>query len=455
MPAEKSPSDGTESKTGIPAPDPLTGLFSRGGAIEELARIAEHRELSSLSVVTVEISRFGSINDSIGASLGDKIIAMTAKRLLKTFPDALMTGRMHGDHFCMAFDESVDLDGAIKKLLDFTQRPLVVRGEIIVLSIRVGVADPSCHAESASDLLHAAEVALHRAKLQLAKISYFNAAMIDDARAAHRLENDLRVSLVTKAAALHSAIANDEFFLCYQPIISILTRRVHGFEALLRWNHPQLGVVSPAQFIPIAEEIRVMDVLGAWVLRRACADATTWQAVDGGPAPSVSVNVSPTQLEESRLFEHALDQALIESGLAPNRLKLEVTEAVASDVHIAEQLHILRKRGCQIALDDFGTGYSSLTQILTLPLDYIKIDQSFMRGSEQRDEEKADQFKLLTRSILACATALNMTSIVEGVESAQQVESIREWGGDLIQGYFYSKPMAADAIADYLAEVSI
>lgn len=434
--------------------DPLTGLLSRTGAVEKLTHIAEQRGLGSLAVVAVEISRFGSINDSIGVSLGDKIIAMTAKRLLKTFPGALMIGRMHGDHFCVAFDDATDLDGVITKLLDFAQRPFAVRGEVIVLSIRIGVGDPSCIAESASDLLHAAEVALHRAKLQSAKVSYFNAAMVEEARAVHRLENDLRVSLVTNAAALHGAIANDEFFLCYQPIVSASTGQVHAFEALLRWNHPSKGVLSPALFIPLAEEIRVMDVLGAWVLRRACADAMKWQAVDGCPAPSVSVNVSPTQLEENCLFEKALDQALLESGLPANRLKLEITEATATSGHVSEKLHRLRARGCLIALDDFGTGYSSLTQVLNLPLDYIKIDQSFVRGWERRDDEKAEQFERLTRSILALSDVLELTPIVEGVETAEQVSRILQWGGDLIQGYAYSKPMVAEAVTRYIAEAA-
>lgn len=454
MDASTQLTERTATEVPMPVRDPLTGLLSRTGAIEELTRVAEKRGLNSLSVVAVEISRFGSMNDSIGASLGDKIIAMTAKRLLKAFPDALMAGRMHGDHFCLVFDEAVDLDGAVIKLLDFAQRPFAVRGEVIVLSVRIGAADPRCGAESASDLLHAAEVALHRAKLQLNKISYFNSAMVEDARAAHRLENDLRVSLVTNAAALHSAIANDEFFLCYQPIVSASTGRVYAFEALLRWNHPKQGVVSPALFIPMAEEIRVMDVLGAWILRRACADAAGWEAVNGVSAPSVSVNVSPTQLEESRLFEKALDQALSESGLAPNRLKLEVTETAAAGAQLAEKLHRLRERGCLISLDDFGTGYSSLTQIHALPLDFIKIDQSFVRGWEQQDGEKAKLFERLTRSILAMAEVLKLTPIAEGVETAEQVERIREWGGDLIQGYFYSKPMTADAVAGYLAEAA-
>lgn len=430
--------------------DALTGFLNRVGATQRLSEIVDEIGINSLSVIAVEISRFGSMNDSIGADLGDKVISMTAKRLLKTFPDALMAARMHGDHFCLVFNAEEDIERAVTKLFDFAQRPLAIRGEVIVLSVRIGAADPRSEAKNATELLHAAEVALHRAKVQYNKISYFNAAMVDEARAQHRLENDLRVSLVKNAASLHSAIANEEFFLCYQPIISAASGQVHAFEALVRWKHPQKGIVSPALFIPMAEEIRVMDVLGAWILRRACADAMTWSATGNMPSPSVSVNVSPTQFDEPGLFEAALDNALNETGLAPSRLKLEITETAARGELLAQKLAEIRSRGCRISLDDFGTGYSSLTQLHALPLDYIKIDQSFVRGWETADATKAQQFERLTKSILALSDILELTPIVEGVESEDQVSRIIEWGGDLIQGYVYSKPMISDEVNTYL-----
>lgn len=449
LPSDTSSTTGSENK--LPAThDPLTGLLNRTGATEYLSQITQSVSLDSLSVIAVEISRFGSMNDSIGPELGDKIIAMTAKRLQKIFPEAIMIARMHGDHFCLAFADDGDHDTAVIKLLDFTQRPFAVRGEVIVLSVRIGVAAAHCGATSASALLHAAEVALHRAKLQLNKVSYYNATMVEEARSTHRLENDLRISLVTNAAALHSAFAHDEFFLCYQPIISATTGRVHAFEALLRWNHPQKGIVPPAQFIPMAEEIGIMDVLGAWVLRRACADAASWPLLYDTLEPGVSVNVSPTQFTEPGMLDTILDNALNESGLAPERLKLEITETAATTNDLAERLIKLRTRGCRIALDDFGTGYSSLTRLHALPLDYLKIDQSFLRGWSDRDQSDSKRLERLTRSILALAEILELTPIVEGVETEEQISCLRAWGGDLMQGYVFSKPMPAHDVVDYL-----
>ena len=432
--------------------DPLTGLLSRVGAKHYLDQVVEEVDISKLAAVSVEISRFGTMNDSIGPELGDKIIAMTAKRLLKIFTEAVLIARMHGDHFCLVFDDGTDLDSVIARLFDFTQRPFAVRGEVIVLSVRIGVASPHGSAKNSQSLLHAAEVALHRAKLKLNKVSYYNAGMVEQARSAHRLENDLRISLVTNASALHSAIANDEFFICYQPIIYSSTGQIHSFEALLRWNHPSKGVISPLQFIPMAEEIGIMDILGSWVLRRACADAAMWPSINNVLAPGVSVNVSPAQFNEITILENALDAALTESGIEAKRLKLEITETGAASDELPEQLRILRARGCQIALDDFGTGYSSLTRLHSLPLDYLKIDQSFLRGLSSDNPLESKRLERLTRSILALAEILELVPIVEGVETQHQIDIVRSWGGDLVQGFVYSKAMIADSVLDYLHE---
>lgn len=434
--------------------DTLTGLLNRIGAEKYLALCADAIGIEGLSVVSVAISRFGSLNDSIGSSLGDKIIAMTAKRLVKTFPEASIIARMHGDHFALVFETTLDLDAIIVKLLDFAQRPFAVRGEVIVLSVRIGAADHRCGAQDSIALLHAAEVALHRAKVQRNKVSYYNASMVDQARASHRLENDMRVSLVNNSAALHSAIANDEFFLCYQPIVSSRTGEVHAFEALMRWQHPIQGLISPAVFIPLAEEIGVMDIIGSWVLRRACIDASLWPCTNQKIGPSVSVNVSPTQMNDWQMFRSIVDDALTASGLHPSRLKLEVTETMATGSELAEGLDTLRTLGCMIALDDFGTGYSSLTQLHALPLDYLKIDQSFVRGWGAESGSEQDRMGRLLKSILALSELLGITPIVEGVETAEQSRQISAWGGNLIQGYFYAQPMLAGEVSDYLNQMN-
>lgn len=423
--------------------DALTGLPNRIGALLALDRIGQEAGLDSVSLVSVEISRFGAMNDSLGPELGDRVMAMTARRLTKLFPDSLLVARIHGDHFCLAFDRRVDLDAVVAKLADFTQRPFALAGEVVVLSVKIGVARAGCGADSAQGLLHAAEVALHQAKLGPDQVAFYSHDILEKARLAHRLENDLRLSLVTNAAALHAALVNDEFFLCYQPVVSAATGRIAYLEALLRWNHPHHGVVSPALFIPIAEDIGIMDVLGAWVLRRACTDAANWPIQPGGSQPGVSVNVSPTQFGDNRLIDLALDQALQESGLAPQRLQLEITESAGMSDALAERLQTLRERGCRIALDDFGTGYSALTRLHSFPLDYIKIDRSFLSDWDQSDPPKSRKREQLLRSMLALCRILEITSVVEGVETQDQLQQLKAWGADLVQGYLYARPLAA------------
>ena len=237
--------------------DSLTGFLTRPAAHQLVKEIETHQGVAAISLLSVEISRFGSVNSGLGSSHGDKIISLVAKRLKKMFPHAVGIARMHGDHFCLIFTGADEVESAIADILDFAQRPLAVRGEVIVLSVRVGVADHKCGLETGAELMHASEVALHHSKSERAKVAYFDAAMVADAKAMHNLENDLRVSLITNGSELHRAINNSEFRLVYQPIVSAKTGTVHAFEALLRWHHPTRGIVSPALFIPLAEQITV------------------------------------------------------------------------------------------------------------------------------------------------------------------------------------------------------
>lgn len=432
--------------------DALTGVLIRQAMVERVQSLAEEHGIGSIYVLIVEISRFGTVNDSIGSDLGDRILSMVTKRVLKTFPDVLAVGRVHGDHIALCFSREQSREEVIAKLFDFTQRPFAVSGEIVVLSIRVGIADEASQANDAKSLMHAAEVALHQAKIQRAKALVFDPAMRERARKLFEVENDLRTSLVVNATALHSALANQEFVLHYQPIIDTRSTRILAFEALLRWNHPTKGLIPPGVFIPTAEEIRIMDVLGSWVLRRACKDAASWPARADGSRPAVSVNVSATQFLEPRMLIDSVQRALEESGLAARQLHIEITESSAPPPGLSSALHELSRLGCLISMDDFGTGYSSLTQIHAMPLNILKVDRSFILGLSSDNPEIAEQFLTLVRSVVAVADVFKLMVIAEGVETQRQLGILESIDIHRIQGYLFSRPMPGDQVATFIQE---
>ncbi len=431
--------------------DSLTGLMSRIGFHEAL----KHTESRPEHVVlAVEISRFGHLNSGMGPDLGDRVIANIAKRLTKIFPNVSVIGRTNGDHFVLFFENLANVEEEVARLRDFTQRPILINGEVIVLGVRVGVARGTDIkvGNATSSLLHAAETALLRCKKENLKVCYFSQKFESDAAREHRLENDLRIALTTNATKLHQAIANNEFELVYQPIVNAWHGTVDGFEALLRWNHPSNGEVSPAVFIPIAEDISIMDVLGSWVIRKACLDAVGWPPKSDGSFPSVSINVSPTQFIEPAILISAVLTAIKESAIEPSRIHLEVTESAAFSESMKESLAELGRLGCKIALDDFGTGYSSLTQLHNLPLDYVKIDRSFIKKLCSNNPVEHKRCEILTKGILALSDILSLVTVVEGVETESQVALLKQLGANLIQGYFYSKPLKIGAVADFIQQ---
>lgn len=439
--------------------DPLTGLANRVGLEQFLseresrlaADEAQEAPGTRLSLMTMEISRFGSVNDSMGAELGNKVIVTVAKRLNKLFGHAALIARTHGDHLCLVFEGPLDLHEQMDLLKDFTQRPLALRGEVIVLSVRLGLAVLGEGVDRPTRLLHAAEVALHRAKRQRLKHAFYHREFEADARAQHQLENDLRVSLVTHHAELHQAIVNDEFHLLYQPIVDVSRQRVHAFEALIRWHHPKRGVIAPVQFIPMAEQIQIMDVLGSWILRRACLDAMTFPANPDGSLPGISINVSPSQFIESAVLVQAVEQALQESGIDPRRVSLEITESMAIGEEQRAVVEQLRAMGCRVALDDFGTGYASLSQLNHFPLDVIKLDRSLIEhlgGENPVEDQRSDR---MTRAVVSIAASFELVPVIEGVETERQSSRLKALGAHLQQGYFFAKPMTLDDARDHVA----
>ena len=430
--------------------DPLTGLMDRLTFFSTISAIKAKPEQI---VIAVAISRFASVNDSVGSELGDKVIRLLAKRISNTFANASAIGRVNGSQFLIFFDSLTDDKEAVARLQDFTQRPLLVEGQVIVLSVDVGVArGGDIDLNSKTDLLHAAEIALHRTKKERVKVCYYKEEFAVEAKLSHRLENDLRISLADNAAELHAALANKEFELVYQPIVSAWGEKVYACEALLRWNHPLHGPISPAVFIPLAEQISIMDVLGSWVIRKACFDAVEWPCNSDGSFPGVSINVSQTQLIAPGILINAVQTAIRESAIDPARVSLEMTESTAFSDHVRDALATLRRMGCKIGLDDFGTGYSSLTQLHRLPLDYLKIDRSFIKDLCSDNPVADKRCQKLTEAILMLCDMFSLLPIVEGIETEAQRNRVTQLGANLIQGFFYSKPLKSSAVAGYMQQ---
>lgn len=432
--------------------DPLSGLVSRIGLESYLETYYKLSPEKKLTLMVVELSRFGSVNESMGAELGNKIIKTISRRLIKIFSDATLIARTHCNHFCLIFDNEINIDEKVELLNDFTQRPLALGGEVIVLTVCTGVAELGALIDSSAHLLHAAEVALHRAKRDGLKHCFYQSHFVSDAKAVHQLENDLRVSLVTNHAELHQAIINDEFKIAYQPIVDAGSHQVHALEALMRWHHPKRGIISPALFIPMAEQIQLMDVLGSWIIRRACMDTISFPANRDGSRPGVSINVSGTQFLNPEILMHSVQQALNESGIEPHRLKLEITESTAFGMKQIDIVNKLRNMGCMIALDDFGTGFSSLTQLIAMPIDYLKLDTSFIRAIGSENSQEDLRSNKLTRAVLSIAKEFNFKPVVEGVETAIQCERLTEYGASLMQGYYFSKPLPLEEACKFIVE---
>lgn len=420
--------------------DRLTGLATRVALEVYLAKIQANQELGRVAVASVELSRFGNVNDSLGSELANRIIATTAKRLIKIFADAALIARTHGDHFCLVFVGDVDMSYIISRLQDFTQCPLALKGEVIVMSVRVGYAGAS-DSSSASSLLGQAEAALHKAKRTKVQALQYSAEITDEARSVQTLENDLSVSLVTRHVELHRALNNDEFKLLYQPIVDAVSGNVECFEALVRWVHPKRGFVSPSEFIPMAEQIQVIDVLSNWIMRKAMLDAKSFSSNPDGSQSSVSINLSPIQFIHPEVLIGTVEQALDESGLSPSLVKLEVTESAAFVDSMPHTLARLRDIGVSIALDDFGTGYSSLTQLTSLPVNFVKLDRSFISDIGGDDPLADDKAGKLTRAVFSLAEAYDLSTIVEGVETGAQLERLLGYGARLIQGFYFSRPL--------------
>jgi diguanylate cyclase (GGDEF)-like protein len=413
--------------------DALTGLPNRLLFSEHMQSVfGRVRRDKGTALLYVDLDRFKSVNDMLGHAAGDSVLREVTRRIRGCTRDEDMIVRFGGDEFAVVQElgnQPKDATALARRLIDTLSQPYDIDGQEVIIGTSIGIAMSADASDTAEALLKCADLALHRAK--------------SDGRGTFRFfEDDMDAAMQARRALeldLRRALAEDQFRLNYQPLVQI--GGVAGFEALLRWHHPQRGVVSPATFIPVAEEIGLIGAIGAWVLMRACRDAAGWPG-----ALKVAVNLSPAQFRSRPLLEDAGD-ALVRSGLPANRLELEITESVLlqDDDAILQTLQTLRRQGIRIAMDDFGTGYSSLSYLRRFPFDKIKIDQSFVKGIESSEE-----CRTIVRAIVGLGRSLGMAVNAEGVETQEQLAALRAEGCAEIQGYLFSRPVPNDDIAGLL-----
>jgi diguanylate cyclase (GGDEF)-like protein/PAS domain S-box-containing protein len=419
--------------------DALTDLANRVLFRERLdqALAAAHRQGTTIAVLCLDLDRFKDVNDSLGHETGDELLKAVSERLRKSVREGDLIARLGGDEFavlqCIVGDPN-DCASLAARIINAVGAPYEVDGQEIVIGTSVGIALAIEGQVAPDQLLKHADLALYRAKSdRRGTYRFFEPEMDAQLQARRLLEADLR-----------KALANREFSLAYQPEINIRRQEISGFEALLRWRHPERGMVSPAEFIPVAEDIGLISALGEWVIEQACHEAAHWP--DG---IKVAVNLSPVQFRNRTLVE-SVSRALAQSGLCPSRLELEITESVLlqdNDVTLAT-LHQLRRLGVCIAMDDFGTGYSSLSYLRSFPFDKIKIDQSFIRELTSRADCLA-----IVQSITRLGSSLGMITTAEGVETEEQYRHLLAAGCTEAQGYYFGYPLPAqDLVFSLYAE---
>jgi diguanylate cyclase (GGDEF)-like protein len=412
--------------------DPLTGLPNRLHLRERLeeALVQVATSDDACAVLLVDLDRFKPVNDTLGHAIGDALLAKVADRLLATLRPCDTVARIGGDEFVVVQRGVTDPEESrvlARRIVDLIGRTYMIEGQLLTIGASVGVAVAPRDGTDVDRLLKCADLALYRAKLDgRGAFRFFEAEMDARMQARRRLELDIR-----------QALGRREFSLHYQPQLNLENDRVTGCEALLRWHHPERGLVPPGEFIPLAEEIGLIVPIGEWVIRQACRDAATWPA-----AITVAVNVSPAQFKGDRLVE-VIVSALASSGLPASRLEIEITEGVLlqENERTLRTLHRLRALGIRVSMDDFGTGYSSLSYLRSFPFDKIKIDRSFVADITQKPDGDA-----VIRAIAGLGRSLGMTTVAEGVETEDQMRRIRAEGCTDVQGYLVSRPIPAEAL---------
>jgi diguanylate cyclase (GGDEF)-like protein len=384
-----------------------------------------------VAVHHLDLDQFKAVNDTFGHPCGDKLLRIVAERLRGLVGEADTIARMGGDEFVIVqatIADPADATSLAQAVIDALSEPYdIIDGQQAVIGVSIGISVGPGDGSSPDKLLRNADLALYRAKSDgRGTFRFFEPVMDLQMQTRRIMEQDLR-----------KALPAGEFELHYQPVVNLASKEISGFEALIRWNHPSKGMISPADFIPLAEEIGFIVPMGEWVIRQACATAAQWP-----DDLHVAVNISAIQFRSPGLMQ-VIVSALAASGLAPTRLEIEITESVL--LHNKEAtlavLHQLRALGIRIAMDDFGTGYSSLTYLQSFPFDKIKIDRSFVKNITENSSSLT-----IVRAVAALANGMGMTATAEGVETAEQLHSIASEGCTEMQGFLFSRPLPAAEI---------
>ena len=405
--------------------DGLTGLPNRNLLRQRMDEILQQtrRSADKAAVMILGLDNFKAVNDTLGHGIGDKLLRGVAKRLRSTLREEDALARLNSDEFAIVQTGLARPEDAVllaRRLLEAIGDPYLLDGHSVVVGASIGIAMAPGDGEESDKLLKNADMALSRAKNeQRGTFSFFEAGMDARAQSRRKIEIDLR-----------DAIQNDVLRPYYQPLIDLSSGRITGFEALVRWPHPERGMISPAEFIPVAEETGLINALGGLMLRRACRDAALWP-----DDVRVAVNLSPLQFRGGNLLSVVMD-ALKQSGLPAKRLELEITETLLLEKNsqVLATLHALRALGVRISMDDFGTGYSSLSYLRSFPFDKIKIDQSFVRDLAANRDAQA-----IVRSIISLGVGLGVTITAEGVETEAELGCLRSEGCHEGQGFLFSQ----------------
>ena len=425
--------------------DALTGLPNRTLLQDRLSRAlaSARRRKDKVALLFLDLDGFKTINDSLGHSFGDLFLQVVAERLKRFAREQDTVARVGGDEFLIvltAVKDAADAAVAAERIMNAMTAACVIQGRSLSISCSVGISIFPEHGRDGEILIKNADAAMYWAKEKgRSSFRFFTEDMNAQAVERLTLENSLRL-----------ALGREELFLVYQPQMDIATGRITGLEALLRWQHPELGLVPPDKFIRIAENSGLIMPIGEWVLRTACSQARKWQD-EGLPAVPVAVNVSAVQFRQED-FRELIGRVLRETGLAPQYLELELTESLLlsnADVTFSV-LQELKAMGLTLAIDDFGTGYSSLSYLKQFPVSKLKIDRSFVRDVAVNPDDAA-----ITNAIIGMTKSLHLKVIAEGVEDEAQMSFLRAHQCDEIQGYYFSKPLAVDKVADKLRGTAV
>jgi diguanylate cyclase (GGDEF)-like protein/PAS domain S-box-containing protein len=426
--------------------DPLTGLPNRRAFVDRLGQALRTRRRKGkrkVGVLFMDLDRFKTINDSLGHEVGDRILVNVAERIKNRLRPENVLARFGGDEFAVLLEDATDSSEALRvaqRIVESFREPFTLDDQQLIVSTSVGIALGTVHAnDDPEGMLREADAAMYRAKEQgPGRYAVFDPAM--QARAQERLELE---------AELSRALRRGEFVLYYQPEVSLHNGSMVGFEALLRWQHPQRGILKPSAFVSLAEETDLITPIGRWVLEEACWQAKRWEE-EHLPAPpaTMEVNLSARQLAH-RGLARTVEEVLRRTALDAHALALDITETVliGASEHNAQTLEDLKKMGIRLYLDDFGTGYSSLSYLKRLPVDRVKVDRTFVEGLAENATDTA-----VVRMIIELCHTFGVEVLAEGVETSEQATLLRDMGCDLGQGYYFAPPLRGEELVEQLPE---